>query len=292
MRRGEAWPEPGAGGNARRRVSTAGARSTFDQAMSAETTGQGPSVRQALGWALVAALTVAGLTASVALIGGSFDETEARVLGTSLGFAVFSATAASGAALRFRQSEGLRALGLLTVAASAAAFLLLVAALWSDEYDEALWRVWGCTALAALASSHASLVLGGRRPADSDLVRLLIAISVVTAVVDASLAGAAVAEVVDEVDEGLVELMGVLVIALLLTTVLPPIIRRLQLRPARATELAATSRGVEPEPPTLAAEVIAVADRIEELNADPGNRAPEIRRECERLRQVARAYSR
>ena len=31
-----------------------------------------------------------------------------------------------------------------------------------------------------------------------------------------------------------------------------------------------------------------VADRIETLNADPGTRSPEIRRECERLRATAR----
>ena len=42
----------------------------------------------------------------------------------------------------------------------------------------------------------------------------------------------------------------------------------------------------------LATEVRAAADRIEALNADPGNRAPDIRRECERLRGLARSYSR
>jgi hypothetical protein len=37
--------------------------------------------------------------------------------------------------------------------------------------------------------------------------------------------------------------------------------------------------------------VIAAADRLDALNADPGNRAPEIRRELQRLRELARSHS-
>ena len=36
---------------------------------------------------------------------------------------------------------------------------------------------------------------------------------------------------------------------------------------------------------------MAIAARIEGLNADPGIRAGEIQRECVRLREVARAHS-
>jgi hypothetical protein len=38
--------------------------------------------------------------------------------------------------------------------------------------------------------------------------------------------------------------------------------------------------------------LLAAADRIEALNGDPGNRAPDIRRECERLRELVRSHSR
>jgi hypothetical protein len=37
--------------------------------------------------------------------------------------------------------------------------------------------------------------------------------------------------------------------------------------------------------------VLAAADRIDSLNGDPGNRATEIRREVERLRELVRTYS-
>ena len=262
------------------------------------------STKQALGWALVGALTVAAVTASAALLQGDFDDTEWRVIATSLGFAVFSATAAAGATVRLRAADRLQDLGLLTLVTSAAAFALLGAALWIDWDADGLWRAWGCTALAALASSHASVVSSARRSTDSGAIDAIASLSIATGVGDAFLLGLGVAGVVDDIDEGLAQFMGVLVILLLLTTVLPPIMRRLQPAPARAEpapqrrELPVDAGG-EPVLPTterasaaLAAEVMAAADRIEDLNRDPGNRAPEIRRECDRLRRLARGYAR
>jgi hypothetical protein len=69
-------------------------------------------LRRALGWALVGGLTIAAVTASFALVTGSLEEEEWRVIGTSLGFAVFSALGAAGASLRLR---GGGALGGVTV---------------------------------------------------------------------------------------------------------------------------------------------------------------------------------
>ncbi|HWT26193.1 MAG TPA: hypothetical protein VN213_21980, partial [Solirubrobacteraceae bacterium] len=62
---------------------------------------QGPAeqratVRRALAWALAGGLSVAALVAIGAILTGGFDETDGRVIATSLGFAVFSATAAAG----------------------------------------------------------------------------------------------------------------------------------------------------------------------------------------------------
>lgn len=48
------------------------------------------SVRRVLSWALVGALCVAALTAVAAILSGGFDETDGRVIATSLGFAVFT----------------------------------------------------------------------------------------------------------------------------------------------------------------------------------------------------------
>lgn len=261
---------------------------------------QRTSIRRILSWALVAALCVAALTAIGAILSGDFDETDGRVIATSLGFAIFSATAASGASLRFRGSENLRTLGLATVALAAVSFLLLVVALWSDGDDQA-WRWFGCTALAALACSHASLVSGALRISDTPAMRALAAASVVLGIIDSFFGILAISGAVDDVEEGFGQLMAVLVILLLLTTALPPILRRLQ-RPAGAVSSPAgrastAAKPTTPSSPAVAAgllvvEVLAAADRIEALNRDAGNRAPEIRRECERLRELARLHLR
>jgi hypothetical protein len=242
----------------------------------------GSSIRRALSWALVAALCVAALTAIVAILGGDFDDTDGRVIGASLGFAVFSATAAAGASLRFRDSAIARTLGLATMALSAISFALLLGALWDEDAD-ATWRWFGSAALAALALSHASLVSGALRAADSLIVRALSKTSIALGVVESLLGILAISGAVD----GSAQLIAVLVILLLLTTALPPVMRRLQ---PRAEPVALPHRAAAPL--SLAAEVLAAADRIEALNGDPGNRAPEIGRELERLRALARSHSR
>ena len=257
------------------------------------------SVRRALARALVAALCVAALTAVGAILSGDFDETDGRVIATSLGFAVFSATAASGAALRFRDSQNLRVLALATMALSAAGFLLLLVALWSDG-DDGAWRWFGSAALAALACSHASLVSSALRSSDGPAIEALAKASITVGVVDSFFGILAVSGAVDDVDGGFGRLMAVLVILLLLSTALPPILRRLQRTsvavaprvgaPSTAAEASTPSRrNAAPRP--LATEVLAAADRIEALNGDPGNRAAEIRRECQRLRELARSHS-
>jgi hypothetical protein len=245
---------------------------------------QRTSVRRSLSWALVTALCVAALTAIAAILSGDFDETDGRVIGTSLGFAVFSATAASGASLRFRDSEGLRALGLVAMALSAVSFVLWLAAVWGDGEDE-VWRWFGSAALGALACSHASVVSGALRASDSPTVRALATTSIALAFVDSFFGILGVSGAVDGVDRRFGQLIAVLVILLVLTTALAPILRRLQ-RPA-----ATATHARRAEPRGLAAEVAAAADRIEALNGDPANRAPDIRRECERLRELARSHS-
>lgn len=204
------------------------------------------STKRALGWALVAALTVAAITASAALLEGDIDETEWRVLGMSLGFAFFSGTAAAGSIARLRASERLQGLGLLTIVSSAAAFVLLGAVLWIDTEASGLLRTWGCAGLVAIASSHACLVSGARRSTDSAAIETIASISIATSVADAFLLGLGVAGAVEEIDDGMAQLMGVLVIVLLLTTTLPPIMRRLQPAPARAEP------AQRPEPPVAA----------------------------------------
>lgn len=129
----------------------------------------------------------------------------------------------------------------------------------------------------------------GRPQADSGLISGLAAFSIAAATFDAFVGTLAVAEVVREVDEAFAELIGVVVIAMLLTTALPPILRRVQ-RPVAGPGVAGHAPARTPAE-ALAEQVLAAVGRIEELNSGPGIRAPEIRRECERLRELARSFS-
>jgi hypothetical protein len=238
-------------------------------------------IRRALGWALVGALCVAAFTASVALLTGSFDDTDWRVVGTSVGFAIFSSTAASGATLRAAAPGEADAVGLIAIVASACAFVLLLAVVWVDDGSEGLWRSWGVAAILALGASHASLVLRARRPTDTQAVVQLTSISVALGTVD-SLLGILPIAGAFEIDEQFGQIIGVLVIALLLTTALPPILRRLARQGGAAAVAAAPPA---PPPPTsrLAGEVLAAADRLDAASAEP-----RVRAEAERLRELAR----
>jgi len=242
-------------------------------------------IRRLVGWTLVACLVIAALTASIALLNGSFDDTDWRVIGTSLAFAVYSAVAASGAGLRLRSTGTAHDLGTATAVVATLSFMLFLPALWFEVDSETLWRLVGATAVTAFAGSHACLVTGARRSGDSDAVSFLATASIALGAFDALGAVLAIAGLAEDIGDGVAELFGVLVIALLLTSALQPILRKLQ-RPADRPP--AGSR--DPEE-SLAQNVLASADRIEVLSGDASLRAPEIRHELERLRQAARGVS-
>jgi hypothetical protein len=261
------------------------------------------SIKRTAGWSLVGGLTIAALTAVVALLGGDVDDTELRVILTSIGFALSSSTAAVGAAQRLRAVSGLRALGTATMVLSGAAFALLVAGLWTNMGDwgsEEIWRSFGCAALLAIACSHACVVLGARRASDSAVVDLLVFASLGLAAFDTLGGLAPIAGLTDDVDEGLAKLLAATLVLLVLTSVLPPILRRLQGAPhAVSTKGGAAGRPGASSPGTdarrealdfLAGEVEAIANRLDELNREPASRGPEIRREVERLRNLARSF--
>lgn len=246
-------------------------------------------IRKAAGWGLVGGLSIAAFTAVVALIVGDFDDTEVRVILTSLGFATASSLAAVGAGQRYRASGALRALGTATAALAAVAFALLVAGLWTGDWgSEGIWRSWGCAALLAVAGSHACVVLGARRSSDTTLVSALVVTSIALAGIDTFGALLPISGLVEDVDDSLEELVqklfAVSLVLLLLTSLLPPLVRRLQPARERPAEPRSDALGL------LTEEVAEIADRIEELARGPGLRTPEIRREAERLRKLARSF--
>lgn len=241
-----------------------------------------PAALRRLAWrGLAAGLCVAALAAIAALLGGSFDETEVRVVLTSIGFAVFSSLTGAAASARLSGSETARSLGLVTIVLAGVAFVLLVIGLWSDDWGpEWLWRCFGVAAVLAAATAHAAVVLGALRATDGEAIRVLTWLSIGFAALDTVGALLPITGIVSVDEEG-ANLLATGLVLLLLTTALPPILRRTA-RPAAVRRSDAGAR--------LADEVLAIAERLDELNAGPGNRAPEIRAEVARLRQLARSF--
>lgn len=236
---------------------------------------------------LVAGLTVGALAAIVALLQGSFDETEVRVVVTSLALSTFGSLSAVAASTQASRSVVVRRTGLTASVLAGAAFVLFLPAVWINEADEGLWQAFGCVAVGAVATCHAALVLRGRRSSDGDLVTIIVSVSVALGALDGLGAILAIAGVTADIDAGLAQIFGVSLVLLLLTTALPPLLRRLE----RPREAPAAPRGPHSQTSSsqLASEVTAIADRIDELIGSPGSRAPEIRREVVRLRRLARS---
>jgi hypothetical protein len=256
----------------------------------ASTRGRAISVGRLAGWSLVAALVGAGAWAVVLLLSGSLGDTDLRIVLTSLTFAAASTTGASGVAATLRGSWLLRTLGAATIMCSAAAFALVTTAIWKDSllwYGHVdLWRACGCAVVLAVGGGHASLMLRGWRPTDSALVQLVTVSSLAFGSIDAVGAFLPLAKLVDDFDESWTRTLAAVLVLLILTTVIAPLLRRLQV--ARAPVPGAEHGGDSAE--ALASDVIRIAERIDLLNGDPGNRAPEIQAEANRLRKLAQSF--
>jgi hypothetical protein len=178
-------------------------------------------------------MCVAAAAAIAGLLAGSWDDTNWKILGSSLGFSVFTVTASAGT-----DPRPPRVIAVLAVVASVAAFVLLLAALWIDDADSGtLWRSFGIAGLTALWSAHAALLLRSRRPDDSDAIRALTRTAIATLGIDAMIGNLALLDLIGEVDEAGGRAIGVLVVLAVLTTLLVPILRRLS-RPSSHGEIA------------------------------------------------------
>jgi hypothetical protein len=250
------------------------------------------SIRRLAGIALVTGLSFAAAAAVLALLTGSFDETDTRVILTSIGFALCSAVASTGAAARLRPSRGLELLGTATFLAAAASFVLLLAGLWTNTDDwgsEALWRTFGCVAVLGIAGSHACAMLMGSRRDDTEAIRLLTLSALGLGIFDTLAVVVPLAGLADSIDEPWPRIFGATLVLLVLTSILPAILRKMQPAAPRAAP-PSTSGGGQASDEFLASAVIRIADRIDALNSDPGNRSPEIRAEVNRLRNLAQSF--
>jgi hypothetical protein len=237
---------------------------------------QAPSLGRAVLRILIAALCVAALVASLALLRGDFSDTDWKIIASSILFALASSMAAAG----FAVIDRVQVLGVVTVGAVVLAFALVTGGMWAETDGETFWRLTGCVAIAALESAHVSFLLSRLRASDSPAVATITRVAVALAVVSGAMGIAPLAGVLSEDGEYVLyaEILGVVLVGQLLCTALAPLLRRL-----RASDERPAIEAPAPQQ-TLAGELFAVAERLERLGA-----GPQVRAECERLRRLARA---
>lgn len=243
------------------------------------------SVRRAVLLALAAGLSVAAVVAIAAILTQSFDRTDLRIVGTSLGFSVFSALGAAGARAG-PSSRAPGALGRSTVLAAGLGFTLLVIAIWISRSSGA-WRAFGTVAVVTLAASHACLVLGATRATDLPAIAQLATASVVAACLDSVLGVLAIIGAVTHVGATYARVLAVLVIVMLLTTALPPILRRLQRRPTGDPIGQTSSLRAGSAPHSDVSELLAIAEQLDALGRHPRRAARQIGRHAAELRRIA-----
>jgi len=240
--------------------------------------------------ALIGGLSVAALVAIAAILTESWTDTDLRVVLTSLGFSVFSAVGAAGVRAE-RGPRALLALGRSTIVAAIVSFVALVFALWID-HGEVAWRAFGTVALISLACSHAALVLSSSRSADSQFVTMLVSMSVAAGTLDTALGVLPLVGATDGVSDAYVRLLAVILVVTMLTSILPPLLRRLALtRSGRATIVPSLDRSTSVAD-QQAFELLVMATRLEALAAAGGDAATEIRQEAQRLQEIAASLQR
>jgi hypothetical protein len=243
------------------------------------------SLRRAVLLALVAGLSIAAIVAITAVVTHSFGRTDLQLVGTSLGFSIFLALGAAGTRAQ-RRASAPPALGKCTTTGAFVSFALLLVGVWVN-HGAGVWRGFGTVAIATLAGSHACLVLSARRATDSPLIAGLATTSIAAGSVDSLLGAVAITGAIAHIASGYVQVLAVLVIVMLLATALPPILRRLPPKTeVEAVGLPAISTAAGPHDPP-AAELLAIAARLDRLVPRAGEAAGQIQKEAAELRRIA-----
>jgi uncharacterized membrane protein YfcA len=204
-------------------------------------------------WTLVASLCLTAAVAVGTLLFAEFDDTAARILLTTTFLSVASLLSLPAGVLLDQK----RAVPLAwaTIAASAAGFAVAMVAVWAAGDEDVVWKIALTIALAAVAGAQASASTARLRPEDDRrlvwLYRLAIALSVALAV----LIAAAAWKEID--DSGYYRALGATAVAAVLTTLLQPIVRRLE-RPAERRHELVLRLDREPPPGAVAAAIEAL----------------------------------
>ena len=208
------------------------------------------SGRRLVLWALVVSLCVTAVIAIATLLFAEFDDTAGRILATTalLSLACLLSLPA-GVLLDQRRAVPL---GWTTILASGAGFVLAMVVIWGDPGAESLsrttWTLW----LGAGAGAQAAGVTALLRPGASRRLRVLHALSILLASSLAALI--AVAIWIEPDSAGFARALGALGVAAVLTSLLQPILQRIE-RPAPTSARLVLELDCEPSEEAVAAAI-------------------------------------
>jgi hypothetical protein len=210
--------------------------------------------RRLLLWALVVSLCVTAVIAIGTLLFAEFDDTAGRILGTTalLSLACLLSLPA-GVLLDQRRAVPL---AWTTIAAAAAGFVLAMVVIWAERDAEWLsrttWTLW----LGAGAGAQASVVTTMLRAGASRRLRVLHALSIL---LTSSLAALVAVAIWTEPDSAsFARVLGAIAVAAVLTTLLQPILQRME-RPAPSPVRLVLDLDREPSEEAVAAAIEALA---------------------------------
>ena len=178
-------------------------------------------------WALVASLCITAAVAIGTLLFAEFDDTAGRILATTALLSLACLLALPAGVLLDQRRAVWLAWG--TIAASGGAFLLAMIVIWGNPEAEWLSRVTWTIWLGAGAGAQAATVTALLRPGSSRRLRGLHALSILLSSALAALIAVGIWTEPDS--DAFARGTGALAIAVVLTSLLQPILQRIE-RPA------------------------------------------------------------
>jgi hypothetical protein len=170
----------------------------------------------------VSALSLTALFAIFALLTGSFDETQVRILATTGGFGLASLLATPGT--RLLDQDRYVGLGQAVVGLAALSFVVELWPVWLDSDHDVSWRSFVVVVAFTVALAQIANSLARRRPSDPEAIRLLALGAGVCAIVLAGLVAIAAIARVD--DSGYYRFLGAVGVLDVLLAFLQPVVRR------------------------------------------------------------------
>lgn len=184
---------------------------------------------RAFALAAVGALCLAALAAILIFLFGEFQETEGRILITTLAVAGYSLIGLAATTRLARPPAWLAPLGL---GLSAVGFVLMLALIWTEPKGDVLGQIAGSVLVLAVAIAHAALLLPRRAdpPAAGAVLRATLTASAI-------LAAMLIRVILLDTDPGerYARWLGVVAVLDVLGTLLVPILRKLTTKPDVST---------------------------------------------------------